>query len=182
MAYTPSLGRRLIKLANLDGLAALLLYWAESNSVGRAAETCEQALQIYQALLIVFPGFKHRGLEHEIFSLVRSIVFDKTIWPNGIFVTGSEIYARSAIALHTIVSKEDSGGYYSSQSKRARVILNFIDGLNGMDIKYAMHPLFEPCLAYGPPCKFDWDKCCKIKQLWKWGWHQLIKRLEADLQ
>lgn len=179
LAYTHSLGRRLIKLANLDGLAALLLYWTESNRAGRNDEACEIALHIYQILLVIFPDFKRRALEYEIFSLICHIVFDKTNWPCGKFVTSREIYRKSAITLHSIAFHYDSQAYCFSHASQARIVLNFIEGQKGMAVKYAMHPLFEPNLIFGPPSKYNLEECQKIEKLWRWGWHQIEKTSPA---
>jgi len=51
LAYKPALGRKLVKLGNLDALAALLLYWREESVCDQPIHLCQIAEDIYRLLL-----------------------------------------------------------------------------------------------------------------------------------
>lgn len=172
LAYTSTLGRRLVKLGNLDALACLLLYWHESSSAG-PDEGGRPAERIYQLLLILGRDFARRRIAEDIFMLFQTRVFARAVWEHGRLCMDGKLYQKSATVLYFLLSQVGGMPPLPSWAQQVRTMLHLLEGKQGFDVKFAMAPVWEPDWRLGPPTRETLDRWIQSRRLRVWGWSHL---------
>lgn len=128
LAYSDAIGRRLVKLANLDALACLTLYWHESSRMGRNDETRKQAHRIYQLLVILGIHFDNRQIADDIIRLVSLRIFSLTDW--GEKDSGridSALYRTHYVALDAALSETGIMAEYPTWTQQVQTMLHLLE-------------------------------------------------------
>lgn len=172
-AVDDNLGHRLVRLASLDALTALLLYWVESREYGRQKDSILLARFIYEALLIMGMEFIRRDMAEEMFLIFRAEVFEKTDWEDGHFDTDYDLYVHSILTLNGLLSQVEELDPQASWSEQVLAMQNLLRGKIGWDVRFAMRIELAPNWDVGPPTHQQYILWNKRHCLWRWGWRHL---------
>lgn len=128
LAYSDVVGRRLVRLANLDALACLILYWRESSHMGRTDEARKQAHRIYQLLVILGTHFEDRQIADDIIRLFSLRVFCRTDWGGkGSGGIDSALYRRHFISLDTALRATGIMAEFPTWTKQVQTMLHLLE-------------------------------------------------------
>ena len=126
--------QRLLKLANLDVLAMLLVFWEIED---KQDNKCLYARDAYKVLLTVgvFLFLKNmRAIALELFELLNGRLFAQTEWPNGCGVLADiRKYEEHVGSLVRIYDANDWVTKYSKIRQRSTRLLNLLNGEYGLD-------------------------------------------------
>lgn len=179
------LPRQLMEFADLDVLAAFLLYWLEAQHTGQVKQIRTHAFSLYQLLLILGVKLNKRGIAEAMFDVVCHVVFKPTQWGNEFFATDSDHYMDSVYLLNINLYKVEDFSYKASWPKRCQLMYKLLDGKYGFDALLGLNPLFLPS-------KHEKQQNVNSFEIWQqsfmlklWGWihlnHQSIGNFDDEV-
>lgn len=173
LAFSMSMGRRLVKLGNLDALAALLLLWLEARHHDRLKDMQQLAGLLYQLLLMLGMEFVQRDMAEELFLMFRAKVFDRTDWEGGRFALDETLYVRGTHLLYCLLYKVRDMHPFSSWFARCQAMQALLNGKKGLDAQFGLQILLVPDWRDGPPTRKQWWLWRQHNLHWLWGWVHL---------
>lgn len=179
LPFSSVVGRRLVKLASLDALTALLLYWLESYQRGNREEMQVQATDIYKVLLMMGMDFYRRHIAEELFLIFRETVFERTDWEDSSFAIDETLYVRGVHLLHYLLFDVNDKSPFSSRETRCRAMYQILEGKRGLDKQFGLGILLKPNWIAGPPTKQQWINARCRYMFWLWGWTHLNRGTEG---
>ena len=160
----------LLKIGNMDALAALLLYWQEATSNGNHSDACFIAKKIYSILLNLGWSFLQRDLDGEIFRLFKDKVFEKTDWEYGLFAVDEEMYCRSHLIIEQMLDTGPQIKPYDSWRSRSFTVYKMLDRKCGLYLHFGFGVALSPNWSFGPPTPTQYNLWLDHWKSWLWGW------------
>jgi len=173
LAFTMAIGRRLVKLGNLDALAALVLLWLEAHRYDRFEDMRQLASLLYQLLLMLGMEFDRRNMAEELFLMFRAKVFERTDWEDGRFALDEALYVRGVHLLYCLLYKIKDVNPFSSWFARCQAMQALLNGKKGLDAQFGLQILLVPDWRDGPPTRKQWWLWRQHNLHWLWGWKHL---------
>ena len=164
---------KLCKLASLDSLAALTLYWVEAKNNGQHDKEVLLATGIYQILLMLGKDLMSRKIADPLFLYIRSIIFEKTNWGGGYFAISPFEYLWCSTMLYESVNRNPRFRHTSNWPLKCTGMYRLMNGENGLDFKFCLSPLILPNWDSGPPTNKEWNYWTHRYAEWTWGWIHL---------
>lgn len=172
-SYSLQLSRRLVKLGNLDALAALVLYWRESKQQGNHVHNRWQAQDIYQLLLMMGMDFCKRHIAEELYVVFLAQIFCQTDWEDRRFFVNSVHYLWAVELLDSALYQVTALKPFASWTRRCRAMCLLLRGRYGFDVKFGLDVVLAPNWQYGPPTEQQWNAWQTDFMEWQWGWIHL---------
>lgn len=171
--YSSQLRRGLVKLGNLDALAALVLYWRESKQIGNHADNRWQARDIYQLLLMMGMDFRMRHIAEELYVVFLAQIFCQTDWEDRQFAVNSVHYLWAAELLDNVLYDMPGLKPFTSWAARCQAMYKLLNGQYRLYTKCGLNIVLIPNWQYGPPTEKQWKLWQSDFMEWQWGWIHL---------
>ncbi|MDX8128750.1 hypothetical protein QLH52_15750 [Methylomonas sp. OY6] len=172
--FSSKIGRELVKLGNIDALAAILLYWIESKQLGQVNNTQNQAQYMYRLLLMLGLELKERNLAEDLFDLILERVFDRTNWGTNLeFGINYSHYRRAFNLLNVMLYKFPELKAFSSRKTCSSAMHLLLEGKRGLSISCGLDVVLTPNWQFGPPTEGEWNSWVRHYKEWLWGWTHL---------
>jgi hypothetical protein len=172
-SYSLQLSRRLVKLGNLDALAALVLYWRESKQTNNHVNNQWQARDIYRLLLMMGMDFQERRIGEELYVVFLAQVFCQTDWGDRQFAVNSNHYMQAVALLNDVLCQVPKLMPFASWANRCRAMALLLQGQYGLDVHFGLGVVLSPNWQYGPPTEQQRDLWQIDFMQWQWGWMHL---------
>lgn len=179
--FSMSLGRRLVKLGNIDALTALLLLWLDAQRSDRFEDMRQLAGLLYQLLLMLGMEFDRRNMAEEVFLMFRATVFDCTDWEAGYFAVDETLYMRGVHLLYCQLHKVQDLNPFTSWFARCKAMQTLLSGKRGLDVPFGLQILLLPDWREDPPTTKQWELWRNHYMHWLWGWTHLNRNTTARI-
>lgn len=178
--YSSSVSRRLLKLASLDTLTALVLYWRESKQQGNHVHNRWQAQDIYRMLLMMGRNFLSRRIGEELYVVFVAQIFCQTDWGDRQFLVNSVHYLWAIELLNTALYQVPALKPFASWANRRRAMYLLLQGQYGFDVPFGLGVVLAPNWRYGPPTEQQWKTWQSDFMEWQWGWIHLCQETKSS--